>query len=61
MYDSIDGADAFTLMTEWRQFCMPSLNVIQKVMKGRFMIARSLKKKNFYLYEFVKLYKKLNG
>ena len=31
MYDAADGADVFALMTEWRQFRMPSWNVIQKV------------------------------
>ena len=34
MYDAADGADVFVLMTEWRQFRMPSWNVIQKVMNG---------------------------
>ena len=35
MYDAADGADVFALMTEWRQFRMPSWNVIKKVMRGR--------------------------
>ena len=35
MYDAADGADVFALVTEWRQFRMPSWNVIQKVMNGR--------------------------
>lgn len=34
LYDCADGADALVLMTEWRQFRMPTWNVIQKVMKG---------------------------
>lgn len=34
MYDAADGADVFALMTEWRQFRMPSWNVIKKVMSG---------------------------
>ncbi len=34
MYDAADGADVFALMTEWRQFRMPSWNVIKKVMTG---------------------------
>ena len=38
MYDAADGADVFTLMTEWRQFRMPSWNVIQKVMKGKVVV-----------------------
>lgn len=38
MYDAADGADVFALMTEWRQFRMPSWNVIQKVMIGNVVI-----------------------
>ena len=38
MYDAADGADVFALMTEWRQFRMPSWNVIQKVMKGNLIV-----------------------
>ena len=38
LYDAADGADAFALMTEWRQFRMPSWNVIQKVMKGNVVV-----------------------
>ena len=38
MYDAADGADVFALMTEWRQFRMPSWNVIQKVMTGNVII-----------------------
>ena len=38
MYDAADGADVFALMTEWRQFRMPSWNVIQKVMNGNIII-----------------------
>ena len=34
LYDCADGADALVLMTEWRQFRMPTWYVIQKVMKG---------------------------
>lgn len=29
-----DGADVFALKIDWRQFRMPSWNVIEKVMKG---------------------------
>ena len=36
--DCVDGADALVLMTEWRQFRMPTWNVIQKVMKGRVVV-----------------------
>ena len=32
MYDAADGAHVFALMTEWRQFRLPSWNVIKKVM-----------------------------
>ena len=38
MYDATDGADAFALMTEWRQFRMPSWNVIQKIMTGNVIV-----------------------
>ena len=38
MYDASDGADVFALMTEWRQFRMPSWNVIKKVMTGNVVI-----------------------
>ncbi len=38
MYDAVDGADVFALMTEWRQFRMPSWNVIKKVMMGNVIV-----------------------
>ena len=38
MYDTADGADVFALMTEWRQFRMPSWNVIKKVMTGNVVV-----------------------
>lgn len=38
MYDAADGADVFALMTEWRQFRMPSWNVVKKVMVGNIII-----------------------
>lgn len=38
MYDAADGADVFALITEWRQFRMPSWNVIQKVMNGNVVV-----------------------
>ena len=38
MYDAADAADVFALMTEWRQFRMPSWNVIQKVMTGNVIV-----------------------
>ena len=38
MYDAADGADVFALMTEWRQFRMPSWNVIRKVMIGNVVV-----------------------
>lgn len=38
MYDACDGADVLALMTEWRQFRMPSWNVIQKVMSGNIVV-----------------------
>ena len=38
MYDAADGADVFALLTEWRQFRMPSWNVIKKVMMGNVVV-----------------------
>ena len=38
MYDAADGADVFALMTEWRQFRLPSWNVIKKVMNGNIIV-----------------------
>ena len=38
MYDAADGADVFALMTEWRQFRMPSWNVIKKVMNSNLIV-----------------------
>ena len=38
MYDAADSADVFALLTEWRQFRMPSWNVIKKVMNGNAVI-----------------------
>ena len=33
-----DAADVFALMTEWRQFRMPSCNVVKKVMIGNVIV-----------------------
>ena len=38
LYDAADGADVFALMTEWRQFRMPSWNVVKKVMTGNVIV-----------------------
>lgn len=38
MYDAADSADVFALITEWRQFRMPSWNVIKKVMNGNVVV-----------------------
>ena len=38
MYDAADGSDALCLLTEWRQFRMPSWNVIRKVMRGNVIV-----------------------
>ena len=38
LYDCADGADALLLMTEWRQFRLPTWNVIQKVMNGNYIV-----------------------
>lgn len=38
LYDAADGADILALLTEWRQFRMPSWNVIRKAMKGNLIV-----------------------
>ena len=38
LYDASDGADVLALMTEWRQFRMPSWNVVKKVMSGNVVV-----------------------
>lgn len=38
LYDCADGVDALLLMTEWRQFRLPTWNVILKVMSGRVIV-----------------------
>lgn len=38
IYDCTNDADAFLLLTEWRQFRMLSWNVIKKVMRGNIVI-----------------------
>ena len=38
MYDCADGADALCLLTEWRQFRLPSWNVVKKVMRGNVVV-----------------------
>ena len=38
IYDCVDGAYAMLLMTEWRQFRLPSWNVIKKVMIGNIIV-----------------------
>ena len=38
LYDCADGADALLLMTEWRQFRLPTWNVIQKVMADKYVV-----------------------
>ena len=38
MYDAAVDAEALLLMTEWRQFRMPSWGVLKKVMKGNVII-----------------------
>ena len=38
LYDCADGADALLLMTEWRQFRLPTWNVISKMMPGRIIV-----------------------
>ncbi|MBQ7042375.1 MAG: UDP-glucose/GDP-mannose dehydrogenase family protein [Muribaculaceae bacterium] len=38
MYDAVVDADAIALMTEWKQFRVPSWNVIHKAMKGNLIV-----------------------
>ena len=38
LYDAADGSDAIALLTEWRQFRMPSWNVVKKVMNGNVIV-----------------------
>lgn len=38
LYDACDGADALLLMTEWRQFRMPSWGVVKKAMRGNIVV-----------------------
>lgn len=38
MYDAVVDADAIALMTEWKQFRVPSWNVIRKAMKGNLIV-----------------------
>lgn len=37
MYDAATDADAVMLLTEWNQFRLPSINVLQRIMRGRAM------------------------
>ena len=38
IYDCANNADVLALMTEWRQFRMPSWDVIRKVMRGNVVV-----------------------
>ena len=38
MYDAVVEADAIAMMTEWKQFRVPSWNVIRKAMRGNLII-----------------------
>lgn len=38
MYDAALGTDAIALMTEWKQFRLPSWNVVKKLMKGNTIV-----------------------
>lgn len=38
MYEAVVDADALALMTEWKQFRVPSWSVLQKVMKGHVIV-----------------------
>ncbi len=38
MYDAVNEADALALLTEWKQFRMPSWAVVSKAMRGDLVI-----------------------
>lgn len=38
MYEAIEGADALAMMTEWKQFRLPSWRLVAKAMKGRVIV-----------------------
>ena len=38
MYDAVEGADALMLVTEWKEFRMPSWSVVKKVMNSPLVI-----------------------
>lgn len=38
MYDAVVDADAIAMMTEWKQFRVPSWNVIRKAMRGNLIV-----------------------
>ncbi len=38
MYHAVDDADAIALMTEWKQFRLPSWHVIRKAMRGNLIV-----------------------
>ncbi|MDE5594481.1 MAG: UDP-glucose 6-dehydrogenase, partial [Muribaculaceae bacterium] len=38
MYDALVDADALSLMTEWKQFRLPSWKVVRKAMKGNVVV-----------------------
>lgn len=38
MYDVVDGADALVLLTEWKEFRLPSWNIIGKVMNRKLVV-----------------------
>lgn len=38
MYDAANEADAIALMTEWKQFRMPSWSVVRKAMRGNLIV-----------------------
>ena len=38
MYDAVVDTDAIAMMTEWKQFRVPSWNVIRKAMRGNLIV-----------------------
>ena len=38
MYDAVVDADALALVTEWKEFRVPSWSVVKRVMKGNVIV-----------------------
>ena len=38
MFDAVKGADALALVTEWKEFRLPNLDKVKKLMKGKIVV-----------------------